>query len=76
MTANIDILTDRRDNVLVIPQRALLPPRWRKNSENFRKRKTKREVKVVKVGLRGSDGNIEILEGLNEGDKVITSVRK
>jgi len=30
-----------------------------------------KEVKV-KTGLRGSDGNIEIIEGLSEGDKVIT----
>ena len=26
---------------------------------------------VVVTGLRGSDGNIEIVEGISEGDKVI-----
>ena len=30
-----------------------------------------REVKV-ETGLRGSDGNIEIISGISEGDKVIT----
>ena len=29
------------------------------------------EIKVA-VGLKGSDGNIEILDGVKEGDKVIT----
>jgi hypothetical protein len=31
--------------------------------------------KEVKTGLRGSSGEIEILEGLNEGEKVIVSTK-
>jgi len=73
MTANIDILTDKRDNVLVIPQRAVTSRDGEKIVKILENGKPK-EVNV-KVGLRGSDGNIEILEGLNEGDKVITSVK-
>lgn len=69
MTANIDVSTEKRENVIVIPQRAVITRNGDKivrilNSE------TPKEVKV-KTGLRGSDGNIEITEGVNEGDKVV-----
>jgi len=69
MTANIDISTEKREGVIVIPQRAVATQNGDKivrilNSE------TPKEVKV-KTGLRGSDGNIEIIEGVNEGDTVI-----
>ncbi len=69
MTANIDILTDKRENVIVVPQRAVTV----RNSERYvllDKGQGKIEEKEVKVGLRGSDGNIEILSGLEEGDTV------
>jgi HlyD family secretion protein len=69
MTSNIDITGDSRENVLVISQRALI----RKNGEKLVKVLDGEETKEVKVevGLRGSDGNIEILSGLQEGDVVI-----
>lgn len=73
MTANIDILIDKRENVLVIPQRAVA----RKNGEKIARLldgDTIREI-VVETGLRGSDGNIEIINGIKQGDKVITFVK-
>lgn len=69
MTANIDISTEKRENVIVIPQRAVIT----KNGDKIVRvlnNETPKEVKV-KTGLRGSDGNIEIIEGVSEGDKVI-----
>jgi len=69
MTANIDIETARRDDVLMVPFRAL-------TKENS---KTYAEVKQldgtfmkteVKTGLEGDDGTIEIKSGLKEGDAV------
>lgn len=74
MTANIDIFTDRRQGVIVVPQRAVIS----KNGDKIVRliespessRPAVREIKV-KTGLRGSDGNIEIREGVKEGDKVI-----
>ena len=73
MTANIDILAAKKDNALIIPQRAV----FSKNSDKFvnlynSKDGSITEIKVV-TGLRGSDGNIEITEGLKEGDRVIIS---
>ncbi len=71
MTANIDISTEKREGVIVIPQRAVIT----KNGDKIVRLlegETPKEVKV-KTGLRGSDGNIEIIEGINEGDRVIIS---
>ncbi|MCX6731615.1 MAG: efflux RND transporter periplasmic adaptor subunit [Candidatus Parcubacteria bacterium] len=69
MTANIDILTDKRENMINIPQRAVVSRDGEKTVQILDGQKAK-EVNV-KTGLRGSDGNIEILEGVKEGDKVI-----
>jgi RND family efflux transporter MFP subunit len=74
MTANLDILTAQKENVLAVPYRAVID----QNGEKFvkiLKDKNSIEERAVSVGLRGSDGNVEILEGLNEGEKVITFER-
>ena len=70
MTANIDIKSASRENVIAIPQRAII----RKNGDQFVRIADGESFKEVKVetGLRGSDGNIEIISGVNVGDKVIT----
>lgn len=71
MTANIDIVTDQRENVIVIPQRYVITRNGDK-IVRMMKNGLLEDVKVT-VGLRGSDGNIEILSGLNEGDRVVFS---
>jgi HlyD family secretion protein len=69
LTANVEILTDKRENVIAIPWRAIMT----KDGEKFVRVLEGNEVKEVKVktGLQGSDGNVEIIEGIREGDKVI-----
>jgi len=70
MTANIDILTAESKNAITVPQRAVIS----KDGEKTVKILEGKEIKETKVraGLKGTDGNIEILEGLSEGDKIIT----
>lgn len=73
MTANIDILTATAKNVINVPQRAV----YTKDGEKYVRiveGQGYNEVKV-KTGLRGTDGAIEILEGVSEGDKVVTLVK-
>lgn len=73
MTANIDILADKRENVISIPQRAVASRDEDKIVKILLDEKTGETSEVkVKTGLRGSDGNVEILEGVKEGDKVVT----
>ena len=67
MTANLDILTAQKNNTLIVPQRAVTSANGDKFVNNGAT-----TIKVI-TGLRGSDGNIEILEGLKEGDKIVIS---
>ena len=69
MTANIDIIGEKRENVIAIPQRAII----RRNGDQFARKWNDKNIEeiIVKTGLRGSGGNIEIIEGINEGDRVI-----
>jgi multidrug efflux pump subunit AcrA (membrane-fusion protein) len=74
MTANLEILTHERQNVLKIPYRAVSISA---TSTTVRivngDGKTYKTVPIV-TGLKGSDGTIEIVSGLNAGDKVVTYI--
>lgn len=74
MTANVDIETDKRMGVIVVPQRAIFVQNGKKAVRVAGSDGAVRETEV-ETGLRGSDGNIEIVKGINEGEKVVTFVR-
>lgn len=71
MTANIDILTEKKEGVLFLPTRALV----RKDGAQYvfvdRGPEVEPEERRVEIGVRGSDGNTEILSGLSEGEVVV-----
>lgn len=74
MTANTIITTAKKTGVLIIPQRAV--------TEKENKDRVVRVLeggqpaeKVVTIGLRGDDGLVEVLTGINTGDEVVTSVK-
>jgi HlyD family secretion protein len=69
MTANVDILTQKKQSVLALPQRLLT----RKDNAVFAKILDGVEVRdiLIQTGLRGSDGYVEIISGLTEGQQVI-----
>ncbi len=69
MTANLTIVTNKHENVLTVPQRStftkngrvlVLVPDGKGTAE-----------REIQTGLRGANGNIEIIGGLNEGDKIV-----
>lgn len=70
MTANVDILSNMVEDVVTIPQRAVIRKEGRK-FVRIPSGNTYTEVEVV-TGLRGSDGSIEIVSGITEGQVVIT----
>ena len=72
MTANTVIETDKKENVLRVPLRAVKQKNGDKIVTVLRADKTQEE-KNITVGLRGDD-YIEILNGLEKGDTVITFV--
>lgn len=77
MTANIRIITDTKPNVLLIPQRAILSKEGKKVVRVLTNTQTGTfEEKEVTTGIRGDEGNIEIVSGLSEGEDVITFIKE
>ncbi|MEK9175292.1 MAG: efflux RND transporter periplasmic adaptor subunit [Patescibacteria group bacterium] len=70
MTANIDIETARKNNVLSVPQRTIVSRDGVKYVNIFIGQNITKEI-MVSTGLLGSEGNVEITLGLSEGDKAI-----
>lgn len=75
MSADVYITTATRQDVLVVPQRAV-------RSDGDRRYVVvelapgQTEERTVSLGLRGDDGLVEVLTGLNEGDAVVVLDRK
>ena len=75
MTADIIVKGERKENVLAVPGRSIISRDGIKYVEVQNIDGTIVE-KIVKTGLRGSDGNVEITEGLLNGDKVVVFTEK
>ncbi len=73
MTADIDILTAEKSDVIVIPQRAVIVKNGDR-SVSLLSGKTVREVSV-ETGIRSFEGMVEITSGLSGGEEVIVSVK-
>jgi HlyD family secretion protein len=76
MTANVIIDTERRDQALSIPQRAVIT----RNGDRYVRipdvdPSAAPVERTITVGLASSDGYIEVLSGLSEGETVIVSIR-
>ena len=74
MTASAIITTNSKENVLIVPQRAVTEKENKKIVKILENEQVK-EI-TVETGLRGSEGMIEIISGLNQGDKVITFIKE
>ncbi|MEK7585076.1 MAG: efflux RND transporter periplasmic adaptor subunit [Patescibacteria group bacterium] len=72
MTAEIDITGERRENVLAVPQRAVVNEIDRK-FVHVRRGGVVVEQEV-QTGFRGADGRVEITSGLTAGDEVVSLI--
>ncbi len=76
MTANLTILTGEKQQVLAVPQRAVI----QNGHKTVRvitdaKKKTYKEVEVT-TGMEADGGLVEVLSGLAEGQEVVTFIKK
>jgi RND family efflux transporter MFP subunit len=74
MSADADIKTAEKKNVVIIPLRAVKTEGDREYVEvlKIQDKKEVTEKVFVKTGLRGDDGMVEIMSGLSGGEKVVT----
>jgi HlyD family secretion protein len=70
MTANIDLVSETRSGVLSIPQSAVTSKAG-KRTVMVRNTAGKTETRDVRTGSRDNAGNIEVLEGVAEGETII-----
>ena len=74
LTANVTIKTQTRENVLVIPQRSIVYRGSKKVVLVVRKDDAlKSDEREVMTGIRGTEGMIEILSGVSEGEQILAS---
>ena len=69
LTANLTIVTDQKEQVLLLPQYALL----QNDQGAFVQVLVGGEIKDIPVtlGIQDQNGNVEILSGVSEGDQVL-----
>ena len=74
MTADVFILADTRENTLNIPRRAVL----REGDREYVRVLVETLIteRDVKTGFKSSDGRIEILDGLKEGEEIIVYIEE
>ncbi len=75
MSSDVTILAAKRDQTLVVPARSVLErPDGSRYVRIPNTEKTSFVEQDVKVGLRGDEGKMEILEGVSQGDTVLVSI--
>ncbi len=74
MTADVYIKGEHKDGVIAVPQRSVIT----KDGRKYVRILDGEEIveKEVATGMRGTDGNIEILEGVSVGEKVIVFIEE
>lgn len=75
MTANLVVLTAERTGVLSVPQRAIILRDGNKLARVITDPKTKAyQERQISTGLEGDGGLVEVIEGLAEGDAIVTFI--
>ncbi len=74
MSANLDIATAQRDNVISVPSRAIKTDGDKKYVDVLQTVDNTTKKSYVQTGLEGDDGMVEITSGLKGGEKVVTFV--
>lgn len=69
MSGDVEITTVAHPDVLIVPRAAIQGQNGKKYLETPEGKEVK--SKEVTTGVKGTDGTIEILSGINEGEKVI-----
>ncbi len=77
MTANLTVNVSEKQQVLSVPQRAIISKDRKKFVRIVTDSNTKAyEEREVVTGLEADESRVEILSGLSEGDEVVTFIKK
>lgn len=73
MTANVTVMTNRVEDALIIPLRAVKDVAGKKQVEILVNNAP--VTRDIQLGLRGDDGQVQAISGVSEGELVITFIR-
>jgi len=73
LSADIDIITEKLDNVITIPARSVIEENGQRFVRLLVDENTYKKQPVI-LGLRGEDGLVEVKNGLVEDDVIITFI--
>jgi len=73
MTANVTVMTNRVEDALIIPLRAVKDVAGKKQVEILISNAP--VTRDIQLGLRGDDGQVQAISGVSEGELVITFIR-
>ncbi len=76
MTADLDIITAELKDVLVIPYRAIIFKNGAGKFVRVLDENNQINEMLVEIGTIGNGSFVQIIDGINEGDRVVTSVKK
>lgn len=71
MTANVRITTGSASNVLAVPAQAIITRGDKKFVLVEEASTTRAALREVTLGVRGSNGFVEVTEGLSEGERIV-----
>lgn len=75
MTGDSEIYTDFRENVIIIPGRAVSETDEKKTVRILEKNGSVTD-RTVETGMEGADGEVEVISGVSEGETVIVLEKK
>lgn len=76
MTGDTEVYTDFRENVVVIPGRAVITGEEGQDVVRVLQPSGEMREQEVRVGMDGQGGEVEIIEGVREGQEVVVLVRR
>jgi len=75
MTANATIITAEKENILVVPARAIVEKNGQGKVVRILENEKIKEINV-KTGIYGDEGLVEIISGLEEGQEIIAYIKE
>lgn len=75
MTANVDIFAVKKDDVLIMPLRAVVDKNGSGKFVRIMSGGAPKEA-PIEIGLKGDEGMVEVVSGVKEGDEVVTFIKE
>ena len=74
MSADITIITEQIEDVVLIPSRAVLTENFEKYTRVYDGDEVRQ--RMLEIGIRGDGGLTQVLSGVNEGEEVVITIRE